>query len=77
MAVCKGDKLCVSYQGWKSWKAILELGGGAGNQQAESGEYDQEACSFKTGFKGRLQPQVKLGEKDDEHIEIGKTLNTA
>lgn len=52
-------------------------GGGAGNQQAESGEYDQEACSFKTGFKGRLQPQVKLGEKDDEHIEIGKTLNTA
>lgn len=54
----------------------IRAGGGGESQQAESGEYDQEAWTFKTWFKGFATPGEISGE-DNEYIEIGKTLNTA
>lgn len=46
------------------------------SQQAETGEYDQEVCTFKTWFKVCLWSKVKLVE-NNEYIEIGKILNGA
>lgn len=69
-----GEKLCVFYQAWKSWKAMLGL---REVRKGEPGEYDQRACAFKVWFKGCLQPKVKLVQTDNEYIEIGEILNTA
>ena len=46
------------------------------SQQAETSEYDQEVCTFKTWFKVCLWSKVKLVE-NNEYIEIGKILNGA
>ena len=71
-----GGKLCVLIKPERlKDKAGAESRVGE-SQQAETGEYDQELCTFKMWFKVCLWSKVKLVE-NNEYIEIGKILDGA